>query len=496
MHTDLFKKKLALPKPSSSDELSRWEATRRRRRVLLGEWEQDLNDYISRHLGTARQGSWGPPSQALNLFKSIINQLAVIYDQDPLVSNDELLPEQAEYVESLMLWSKAKHHSKLVLGLRESLIRIHWTPGNHVGAAGFYLRLVTPDYVEIETSNDSPNNPVMIREALIRTDPRDEQEYWFFDEWDIRDPSNPTFKICESEGGKDVTHLFIEDETYSYIDDDGRPFLPWVLYHAEDTGRLFDCYGWNELLSGTYELALLWSYWVHIVKDASWAQKYGINVRLSGTSLSGDGRAERASIETDPSSLLMFEGMNGEAASLGNFVNSTDPKLISESIIDFSSVIIDNIGLTPSDYQKTVSESGVAIKLKRESIRRMQKMSEVSFRKSDEELLTKVSMINNLFTENIKLPVTGWHIEYQSLTEDNDEIKSKLELNKSLLDLGLITMVDFIQRMNPGLSREDAANKLLSNIEEDAMFSKIRRVSLEEPKIEEEPIEIKSEVEA
>ena len=60
---------------------------------------------------------------------------------------------------------------------------------------------------------------------------------------------------------------------YPYRDGEGNPFLPVVLYHAEKTGFLWDPYNASQMVYGSLTSAVLYSMWVHLVRDACWSQK-------------------------------------------------------------------------------------------------------------------------------------------------------------------------------------------------------------------------------
>ena len=147
---------IALPK--SHEDSERWDKTRLRRRLLEGCWKMDIVHYMSLHLDRTRQEAWGEPSQSLNLYKSIVQQLSVIYNETPSIMNPLLDELSEEYLKSMNLFSKAQQHSEYVIGLRDSLYRIYWNPRlNKVE-----LRLVTPDYVCVETDPYSPQTPIRI----------------------------------------------------------------------------------------------------------------------------------------------------------------------------------------------------------------------------------------------------------------------------------------------------------------------------------------------
>lgn len=447
----------------SHEDSERWEKTRLRRRLLEGCWKQDIVYYMSLHLDKTRQGAWGEPSQSMNLYKSIVQQLAVIYNETPQVSNADMDELQEEYLKEMNLFSKAQQHSEYVIGLRDSIYRIYWNPRlNKVE-----LRLVTPDYVLVETDPYSPQTPIKISEAVEREYQGEEIYTW--EVWDISNPESPSLKIFSEDMKDNLTGYFLGEAPYLFINPvTKQPFLPYVIYHAQDTGECFDDDSWSELVHGTLEVALLWSFWIHIVKDASWAQKYGIDVDLQG--LSTKPGQERASISTDPASILMFKSKDGQSGSLNSMQVSLDPKSVADSILQYSSAIMENLGLLGADLQKSSTQSGVSIQIRKDAIRLWQKRFEPMFRLGDKEMLEKVSLISNLFApEGFPiLPITGYDIKYTAIEKTQAEIQELISYNESMLRMGLKSKVDMLMELE-GITREQAVMKL-EQIKKDSVY--------------------------
>jgi hypothetical protein len=443
--------------PDDAYDVERWEHTRLRRQMMEGSWLDPLRAHMSMYLDPSRQDSWGVPTTSLNLFKSIIKQLAVIYNDDPVVSNDLFTPESESYFKNMNVFSRHQRHSEYVIGLGDSLARIEWNPGNQVSNPGINIRLVPPDYIVAYSMPMTPSIPVCIEEARRRTHPYTGKEAWYWDCWDISDPLSPMFRVyTDAEEEEDVTDLFAPEYVYPYIDPDGRPYLPYVMTHAADTGCLWATNEWSEIVCATLDAALLWSFWIHVVKDSSWSQKYGIDVQVSGLSNKGVGLGQaRQYIPTDPNSIILFETKNEKNGSLGSFDLPVSAEDLAKSIQMFMATVSQHLGISASDVERVQSESGVAIQLRRDAVRRIQKRYIAQFRKSDTELLNKVALINNLYSP-IKLPVGGYNVEYPAMPLSQEEMVDRLNRDKILIDMGLKSKVDILMEMHPGMSRDDA----------------------------------------
>lgn len=442
------------PTSSNKEDAKRIESTRLRRRMLEGNWESDIIQYMSSHLDASRQESWGVPSQSVNLFKSVVQQLSVIYFNEPVITNDLFTTESEEYLKSLKIFSKAVQHSQNVIGLRESFYRVFYN-GTQVD-----VRLVTPDYICAKAADRDPNKLVRIEE-LVKKEYM-EEDIWVWECWDIE--YIPQLRIYSQDKSEDLTEYFVGTQfEYPYINPiTGEAFLPYVIYHAQDKGEVFDACGWHELVYGTLELALLWSFFIHVVKDASWAQKYGVDVSLAGLSPSESGK--RQTISTDPASILMFTSKDERTGGLSSFQNSVDIKGLSDSILEYAQTVIKNIGLGSTQSQQISSQSGIAIQLTQDVLRQQTKRFINGFEAGDIEMLSKVGLISNLFaSENVPLlPIDSYKIRYPGLSLSQGEISEILNYYTPLIEMGVKSKVDLLQAIE-GLTREEAVEKLKQN---------------------------------
>ena len=67
----------------------RLEHSALRRRMLCGQWLQDLQDEISNHIPESRQAAWGVPDMSSNIFKASVDALCGLYVEPPTVSVTE-----------------------------------------------------------------------------------------------------------------------------------------------------------------------------------------------------------------------------------------------------------------------------------------------------------------------------------------------------------------------------------------------------------------------
>lgn len=451
---------VGLPSASNPVDAARWETTRQLVRLLEGDWEEDLLSFMQDHVDASRLASWGPPNQALNLFKSLVLQLACIYDEEPAVSNAALDEEGEAFVSRLGIWPRLQQHCIYVVGAYESAVRVEYSAD---APDGIELRLVTADHIETESSPGVPALPRLVREARLRTIGRESR--WCWDVFDLRgDP--PSYRVVTADSrALDVTAEVLGDETasgpYPWVDA-GEPYLPWVVYHAIDNGRMWSAGRWHELVQGTLAIALLWTFWMHAVKEASWDQKYAIDLVLQGLQSKGTGTAQRSKVTVDPTALLMFRSREGRGT-VGSIGASLDPLAMAQAIIAYQQVVAMHLGVSVSDVTTTASpQSGIAISLSRDGLRKMQRRMFPQFRRGDQALLDIVAKVQANFAPPSmpRLPVGGWSVAHRALPLSREELDAALDRNLKLIEAGVRSRVDLLMEIEPGIYREAALEKL------------------------------------
>ncbi len=484
MYTNLPIKPLA----PNQEEQDRWNHSALRKRMIIGAWEQDLEDELARHLPADRREAWGPADLSSNPFEQITRQLSVLYHEVPAVTNlngdiSDLVSREG-LVTKAGLWQLMQRTQQMVIGLRESAIRIDVNPhvvGAPTIAPGIQYRIVTPDLLYCEAHPDQPDIPVYYQEARLRE--HEGKPVWVADVLDIRNPEEPIFGMYEinKDGslGKDVSVEFMGHAThrgadYPYRDGEGNPFLPVVLYHAEKTGFLWDPYNASQMVYGSLTSAVLYSMWVHLVRDACWSQKYVAGLSVAGLSqIDQNEIARRSSIATDPSSILVFtQDPDAQGQPLvGSFSIPTDPHALLESISKYEMRVGLAAGLSPSELSRTNGDprSGYALAVSKSGQREAQKKFAPVFRLGDEELLAKTAILANRFL-GTSLPEDGYRVSYHSMPLTPDEMRAQREDITAKMSAGLISPVQAVMMMYDDMDDREAREYLLQIRRERAEF--------------------------
>lgn len=308
------------------------------------------------------------------------------------------------------------------LGLREMLLRIEVSDGGTLR-----YRPVFPDLAQVKPHPDDPmrmQSFAELRRRKVGTEWR-----WLWDVFELSDDGEASYRVLgdrngEPDRGTDLSPEVLggakAGEDYRFRYEDGTPFIPAVMYHAAVTGKLWDPFEWCEVVEATLNVGVLWSFWAHVVRDASWPQRYGLGVTVAGASAVGGGQTRRREVVTDPASVVMFEPLpNFEGQpSLGQFDPGGDPVAIAESVAAYERRVIAFIGMSPSDIHRVSGDprSGYALAITRDAQREHQTRLEPAFSRSDRETLRKSAALWNRWAEGAELPdrlaERGWRARY------------------------------------------------------------------------------------
>ena len=462
--------------PTASDE-QRWRHSALRRRLLTGLWEQDLEEELLRHLPTDRREALGPSDMSSCAIEQVTRQLAMLYHSEPKVTNASdisALVGRDGYVQSAGFFQLMQKVQQMTLGIREMFVRVDVAPHHKEGVArveGLTYRAVTPDYVIAAAAEDAPDVPLYYQELRVRMNPDNGNPIWVWDILDIRDPEKPLFGMfaAHPDGsiGKDMSEIYMghptmTGEAYPYRSADGEPFLPVVLYHAQKTGHLFNAFDAAQLAYGSLTAAVLFSFYVHCVRDNSWPQKYVAGLHLAGLSqLDNDLLGRRSAISTDPSSILMFQtepDMQGQPM-IGSFTYA-DPEKLLDSISKYEYRVATAAGISSEVLRQSGDpRSGYALSISRDGQREAQRRYAPIFRRSDEEMMAKSAMLANRYL-GASLPETGYRVQYTPLGLSPEEMRAQREDILAKLNAGLISPVDAMLMMNPDLDAIEAKKEL------------------------------------
>lgn len=499
------------PTPPDPFEAQRWLETRRRRRLLTGQWYTDLHNAMLKHFGETRRGAIGPVSQAKNPFSAICNELAVLYFSPPRVRHaveGELPGFLCDRIEERQvpvqgaegqlrtalrrvpvgpgllgrtgLWPRMRRIQAMVLGLREGLVRVDWQPEQ-----GLTYRFAPPDTVVVEATADDPDRPVIVRE--LRWRPVNKKWQWVWEVYDISNADAPSYSVFEAtmsgKPGADLTEALIGKPMvgaaypwrWTTGERAGRPFVPWILYHAEATGSVWNAWDWLELVEASLDISALWTFWQHCVFQASWPQRWGVGVYVAGTKPEDTEAGPRSAVVVDPTAFLHLEADPGvQNPQVGQWGSSANVLELQQAISAFETAVVSSAGIDAANIVRSSSGdawSGAALSISRDGKREAQSVYTPQFQPRDLELIEKSAAIVNLAgAYPDPLPETGYRLDYTSIPLSPQELKNRREHHRELIAEGRMSIVEAYQAEHPGTTRSEAEAHLLRIREENERF--------------------------
>ena len=267
------------PSPPHPEDQARWMHSATRWRVLSGQWDQDLYDWMAAyHLSPERMAVLGAPDTSSNALKQSCRMQSVTYHQPPRPSGPEAV---LKAVEMTGHWRRMPRIQYYTEGMREMLLRPYVDRYDRP-----QCRRVWPYNVLAWAWPDSPSIPVILWE--LRTWDLGGAAVYAWDQFDISDPENPTHRvIMPGKGGaddiditehKDVFGRSMSGEHYRDRKLEGNePFIPYAWYHAEETGELWDPYFDREVLRGTLTGGMLGTMSLRAARDLQGNVVLGVN---------------------------------------------------------------------------------------------------------------------------------------------------------------------------------------------------------------------------
>ena len=451
------------PPPKDTAEQMRVEHTRLRRRLLYSQFSTDLDSRIRQAVGNVKADAWKPLDLTANPYLSIWQQTAVLYDVAPLVVT---MPDSEMVAAALTecgAWALMQRVQRDTLGLREMLLRVSADADGDL-----VVRPVFPDMVAVEVAATDPSEPVKIKEWLF-----DPSLGWVRHVYDITNPAAPLYAVFTA-AGDDVSAQVLggnfAGESYPFRLANGSPILPWVLYHASETGCVWDCYTMREVVEGSLMLGVYLTFFGHVLRDASWPQRYVIGARVLGAdTVDGEGNtiAGRREVVTDPATLLEMEmdpAFTGQPL-VGQWNASADPEKLLTSISMYERRILTLAGIQAPDVTRTDSDirSGYSLAVSREQVRTLQRVYEPQFRRGDLRLLAvSAALLNRATGSAYAEDESAYRVTYQGLPKSPQEVLAELAEIKARTDAGLLGPVTAYQELNPGTPWPEAFERVVA----------------------------------
>lgn len=485
------------PPPLDPSEIGRVAHTRLRRRMLYEQHDQDVVERVTLAMGAIRASVHGKPDLSANVFLSVWSQVMVLYHQHPT----DYPPAGSEAVPRAMsdagYWPMMQRVARDVGGLREMLVRFDVDMTANGGLGAILPRPVFPDMVELRPSLADPSVPDGLVEVID-----DPIHGWTRHHLDVRDPANPSYRVTLAKDGTDITAAVLGDTIAAsgwpsvYRDATGAPFLPYVIYHAAKTGFLFDAWAMRGVVEGSLNIAVLLSFYQHLVRNASWPQRWLMGCAPAGSEsvdtgtqdqdVSPVGNVARRELVTDPATVVLLQPMEGAASpQVGQWANASDPEAILRSVMAYIRHVYSMAGIQSPDVSRADSAptSGYSLVVSRESIRDEQRVYEPQFRAADQQAHAMVACILNRVRGTTYSEVPGaYAIQYEGLPLSPAEEAAKLAQLEAKVASGQIGPVSAYQEMHPHCPHDEAVIRVATAaLERDEVDRMVRTLSGADP---------------
>jgi hypothetical protein len=430
------------PAPKEPDEAARWQHTRQRRSMLYGAWRSLLEGRVRRAVGTQRAEAWGDVDLSSNVFLQVCSQLSVLYDRPVTVSHDED-PSAAEMLRGILTRAGYEPVMQIVqrdtIGLREMVVRVDAVQREGMAPA-LTLRRIPPDYVEAWADAATPGQPYKVCETRLVW--LGESWHWVREIVEVRDGVGRW--VVEDDKGADVTAEVLGEAagSFPWVAPDGRPVMPYVIFHAAWPHEVWDAWAGEELVEGTLQAAVAWTLAHHALMQASWPQRYAVGLTVPAD-MPGDSEdvRPRQEVVADPATVIMFQPTeDSNTSTVGQFQPGADPQAMFAAVESYERRVATASGLSASDFVRTSGDprSGYALGISRAGKREASNRYAPIFQASDVVLMGAVAAAWN-GAGGDPLPVDGYAVEYAVLPLSPDEEREHRETVFALLDRGLIT---------------------------------------------------------
>jgi hypothetical protein len=449
----------APPMPKDPAEGNRVRHTRERRQIIYSMHRHLVEARIVEAVGKTRSRAWKIVDMTSNPAWYVASQLAGLHREMPEVTPPSGAEETAIAVQEAGYWQLANRIQRDTIALNDMFVRVDINPSTKEPA----FRLVPPDLCSIVSSPLAPSQPLAMKEWI--PDPDDASKWVQL----VTDPRAKVYQALDAEG-IDVSRRVLEGvfsgENYPFYVD-GKPVLPYVAYHAAETGYALDPFSGSEVYEGALQLGVYYSFFGHILRQAAWGQRWAMGAEPVGGEVDEEGR--RKDVIADPATVTIFRQLEegGGSPQIGQFAPTVDPERILASVERYERRLVEmmlaTVGVSRRDSDV---KSAMSLAVDRETKREVMRAYEPVFKRSEIQMLRLVAGLRGE-------PTQGWRLNYRSLPRDPAELAAELARMQGLIASGLLDKVSAYKQLHPGLTDAEAEQAVAAIAEINAKYAPV-----------------------
>lgn len=379
-----------------------------------------------------------------NLAKRVLKEISAVYKDSPQrtvkpVTSGGRYSELSNCETGFDINQKLSRANYLLNGLNDIVFQ--------VGYIGDFLELhtYTPDMI---TVINNPDNPGVMDAILI-------EDYYFDDQgkrisqWVFWSPTrhfivDKNYQIRSVAGNDEMLNPFRDINIATGL------FYPFLDVHASTRENSFwDCHTGNDLFEGTKIIALQNTFRNFMVP----MQFKQIAVQVTGVS---DGLKPTKSNQIK-SPLHVFES-NGQIQVLDWQSNIIQ---LGESIQNSMFGIAGNYGISQENFKLSYqAASGFARVVAKERLNELRMEQVKVWRNVETQIFDLVRMVNNFYGQAPISETAEFKIDFAESGTLQDP-KDELEILKTKLDMGILSMLDVVKQFNPDIETDAEAEEYL-----------------------------------
>lgn len=435
-------------------ERDRVRSTTRRYMLAVEDCDELVERHMAFHLDEIRLARFGPPDTAMNPLVQIGLSVSTPghYGQIPNITGDTSGRIEAA---TRSLWTKAQWREFLAYCLGACAQHVAIVDGEPV------FHVVPPCDLWAEAHPSDGTRPVVMR--WLRSRYVGGEAVFAWDEWDVRDPAAPVFRVVVAgqggELGADITEAVAPElvGTYPWVDASGRPFMPWAIDRSRDVGDL-----WNWKVGRGAAIGTLNTMMLSTAANRAALNSTGkIALILDGTidigssTATSSGMTGRA-LAVNPGDLVtVHRTADGYQPSVSEIGEVDTLPALAQYAQSYSQHVVMSMGITPTDAMRVSANpmSGSAIHLTNAAKRDEQKRRNPLCQACDLATLGHVGAL-------LGVDVSAVGIVYHEIQASPDELRNERDGDTWAVQHGYASQVDVMMRRNPGMTRAQAIAEL------------------------------------